>query len=261
MKTSMIKTCLFLSIMLLFSCTSDVSTKVVIVTNFGVIELQLYDNTPEHSANFKKLAEEGFYDGLLFHRVIKEFLIQSGDPSTRSASSGGQVDYTIAAEIRPEYFHKRGALVAARLPDQVDPEKTSSGSQFYIVQGRKYSDYELNMVEEQIAEGNARDMLTQYLKEEEEAMVKVGQKVDTDSVNARAIRRASAWLLENPYKMDDEIREFYKSTGGAPHLDGEYTVFGEVTKGLGVVDKIAAIETDEADRPKVSARIKKVKVK
>ena len=266
MKSSIIKTCLMLSIVLFSRCSSDGTDRVVIVTNYGNIELVLYDKTPEHTANFIKLAKEGFYDGLLFHRVINEFMIQGGDPDSKNANPGmslgrGGTGYTIPAEFVPEYIHKSGALAAARLPEQVNPSKASSGSQFYIVHGKIYSDYELDQVEEQIAEGNARDMYFQYLKEEEAAMQSAGQAVIFDSIELRATRRASAWLRENPYKMRSEDRNVYRTIGGFPHFDGEYTVFGEVVKGFDVVSKIAELETDDSERPKTDVRIRKVKVK
>ena len=265
MKSLIIRTCLFLGIMLLYSCSTDGQVKVVVVTDFGDIELQLYDKTSEHSANFIKLCKEGFYDGLLFHRVAKDCIIETGDPDSKTAISGVHLgkglDYTIPAEIFPEYIHERGALAADRLPNKDNPEKTSSGSLFYIVQGKVYSDYELDLVEIQIAEGNARNMYYQYFKEEEEAMHNAGQAVNIDSVEHRASRKASAWLLENPHKIKDENRDVYKTIGGFPIQDGEYTVFGKVTKGIEIIDKIAELETDDADRPKEDVRIVKVKVK
>ena len=265
MKSSIIRTCLLLSIMLSSNCSTEVSTKVIIVTNYGDIEIKLYDKTPEHSANFIKLAQEGFYDGLLFHRVVKECFIETGDPDSKNAVSGAQfgkgLPGSVPAEIVPEYIHKRGAIAAERLPDHDNSEKASSSSLFYIVHGKVYSDYDLDMVEIQIAEGNARSMYEQYFNEEEKAMLNNGQTLDVDSVEKRATRRASAWLLENPYKMSEEDRKIYKTIGGFPIHDGEYSVFGEVIKGFDVIDVIAELETDDADRPKTDVKIIKVKVK
>ena len=253
MKSSIFKICLFLSIALLFGCSTGDGSRVVIVTNQGSIELQLYEKTPEHTANFIKLAREGYYDGLLFHKVIKEFIIQGGDTEGSS--------FTIPAEIVPEYIHKRGALAAYRLEDQFNPSRASSGTQFYIVHGKVYSDYELDQVEIQIAEGYARDMYYQYYKEEEAVMLQSELAINLDSVDLRATRRASAWLLENPYKMRAEAREIYKTVGGFPLLDGEYTVFGEVIKGFEVINKIAEFETDYADRPKIDVKIRRIRMK
>ena len=265
MKSSMNKICLFLSIVLLSNCSSGDKSRVVIVTNYGSIELQLYDRTPAHSANFVKLATEGYYDGLLFHRVIKNFKIQGGDPDSRSASSdallgSGGLEFCVPAEFVPESIHKRGALAAYRLEDNLNPER-ASGAQFFIVQGRLYTDAELDQAEVEIGEGLARDRYFQFFAQEEAAMVEAGDAVNSDSIVARATRRASAWLLENPYRMRSEDREVYKTIGGIPLFDGEYTVFGEVIKGLNVVDKIAELETGVADRPKVDVRIKRIRVK
>jgi len=247
--------------MLLTNCSANDTAKIVIVTDYGVIELQLYDNTPLHRDNFLKLVNEGVYDGTLFHRIIKNFMIQGGDPRTKDVKAGERQDdlnYTIPAEIVPEYFHKRGALAAARTNN---PEKASSATQFYIVQGEIFTDVMLDRVEEQFAEGRARDMYYQYRQEEEAAMQSAGQTVDPNLAHTRAEQRASAYLRENPYNMKAEDRETYKTIGGSPHLDGDYTVFGEVIKGMDVVDKIAALETDDNGRPKVDVRIKSVRVK
>ena len=265
MKSSVINACLLSCALFLCNCSAKVPAKVVIITNFGEIELELYDQTPQHRDNFIKLAKEGFYDGTLFHRVIKNFMIQGGDPTSKNAQPGAQLGngspgYTVPAEFVPEYIHQRGALAAARQADHVNPTKASSGSQFYIVQGKIYTDYELDLVEVQVAEGNARNKYYQYFKEEEEAMHDGGE-IDIDSVERRASRRASAWLLENPHRIRAEAREVYKTIGGFPIQDGEYTVFGKVIKGIEVIDKIAEFETDDADRPKVDVRIIKVKVK
>ena len=241
-------------------------TKVLLKTTLGDIIIALNNETPQHRDNFIKLVNEGFYDSLLFHRVIKEFMIQGGDPNSKNARpddwlGGGGSGYTIPAEFVPEYIHKRGAIAAARMDDKFNPTKASSGSQFYIVQGKTFTDAELDQVEVRIGQQYARQMFAQYQKEEEEAMQKAGQKVDPDSAQMRAFRRASAWLIANPYHMKEEHRQIYKTIGGTPHLDGEYTVFGEVVKGMEVVDKIAELETDDISRPKIDVRIKRMKVK
>ena len=245
----------------LSNCSANDPAKIIIITDYGDIELQLYEKTPQHRDNFIKLVKEGYYDGTLFHRVIKEFMIQGGDPDSKDALpgtrlGGGGPGYTVPAEFVSEYFHKRGALAAARTNN---PEKASSGSQFYIVQGKVFTDAELDQVEIEIGTQGANQMLLQFLKEEEEAMQKAGQTVDPDSAQMRAFRRASAYLRENPYKMSEEVRQIYKTIGGSPHLDGEYTVFGEVIKGIEVIDKIAELETDDFNRPKVDVKIKKMK--
>lgn len=180
---------------------------VTISTEFGDMTLMLYNETPEHRDNFIRLVREGFYNGTLFHRVISGFMIQGGDPHSREAAPGQQVGsggpgYTLPAEIQEGLFHKKGAIAAARQGDHVNPEKRSSGSQFYIVQGRVFSHAELDMLEEQ-----------------------------------------------SGITFSPEQRNAYTTSGGTPHLDQGYTVFGEVIEGFDVIDRIASVPTGQADRP------------
>ena len=188
--------------------------------------VQLSDSTPQHRDNFVKLVEEGFYDSLLFHRVIKEFMVQGGDPQSKGASentrlgSGGP-GYTIEAEIRPDHLHIKGALAAARQGDNINPEKRSSGSQFYLVQGRPFSEVEMSGIEGRIA-----NFANEY-----------GNGLQN---------------VENgQFVYSAESREAYQRLGGTPFLDMQYTVFGYVVEGLSVIDSIAAVETDRrrGDRP------------
>lgn len=179
---------------------------VQITTDYGTIKIKLYDETPQHRDNFIKLAKEGFYNGTLFHRVIQGFMIQGGDPNSKNAPAGqplgmGDVGYTVPAEFNPALIHKKGALSAARTEN---PTKASSGCQFYIVQGKTYTDAELDQME-----------------------------------------------MRTGIKYTPAQREIYKKSGGTPHLDMNYTVYGEVTEGLDVVDKIAAVQTNRqaGDRP------------
>jgi cyclophilin family peptidyl-prolyl cis-trans isomerase len=264
MKSSSItKFFLLVSAMLLTNCSAKGPAKIIIYTEYGDIELQLYEKTPLHRDNFIKLVNEGFYNGTLFHRVIKEFMIQGGDPNSKNAKPDarlgtGDPGYTIPAEFVPEYIHKRGALAAARTNN---PMKASSGSQFYIVQGKPQTDNDIIMIEAQFGQTRANQMFTQFIKNEEEAMQKAGQTVDPNVAQERARQKASAWLRENPYHMSDADRQVYKTIGGTPKLDGEYTVFGEVIKGMEVVDKIAELETNDFDRPKKDVKIKKMRVK
>lgn len=265
MKSVIIKLCLLCCTMFLCNCSAKGPAKIVIVTEYGDIELRLYEKTPRHRDNFIKLVEEGYYDGMLFHRVIKQFMIQAGAPDSKDAKPGARLgtggpDYTVPAEFVPEYFHKRGALAAARQGDQQNPTKASSGSQFYIVQGKIYTDEELNLEESRLSMAKARPAIMEYLKGEEEAMRKAGQTVDPESRQAKLREWATKYVEEHLYRLPEEIRQAYKTIGGVPFLDTEYTVFGEVTKGMEVVDKIAAMETDPADRPKVDVKIKKVKI-
>lgn len=194
------------------------STKVLIETSMGNMTVVLYDETPEHRDNFIKLANQGFYEDLLFHRVINGFMIQAGDPDSKNAPANkplgnGGPGYTIPAEFNTKYFHKKGALSAARTGDHINPEKRSSGSQFYIVQGMKYTDMQMDSMEKQLGR-----------------------------------------------KFSKIERDTYYSLGGTPYLDTQYTVFGEVTKGLEIIDKIASVKTSANDRPVEDVKILKVSV-
>lgn len=180
-----------------------------IKTSAGTIKVKVYKECPRHQDNFVKLVNEKFYDGVLFHRVIKEFMIQTGDPDSKAAAPGAQYGvggpgYTIPAEINPAFYHKKGALAAARQGDEVNPYKASSGSQFYICQGRVMNRQQLMQLGKNFSEAAIRD---------------------------------------------------YGTIGGTPELDGEYTVFGEVTEGLDIVDKIANTATVPGDRPKKDIKI------
>ncbi len=198
----------------------DRKRDVLLQTNYGDIVIRLSDSTPLHRDNFLKLVKTHYYDGILFHRVIKNFMIQAGDPDSRNAKPGeplgnGGPGYTIPAEFRPTLFHKKGVIAAAR---DNNPEKASNGSQFYIVQGKIFTDAGLDSVE-------------------------------TYRLNGR--------------KIPPEQREVYKTIGGTPHLDQNYTVFGEVVKGLDVIDKIASVPTSKGadrDRPLEDVRIIKAKL-
>jgi cyclophilin family peptidyl-prolyl cis-trans isomerase len=201
----------------------DRKRDVELVTSMGSIVVRLSDSTPLHRDNFLKLVKQGYYDSVLFHRVINQFMIQAGDPDSKHAVSGiplgeGGPSYTVPAEFRTTLFHKKGALAAARQGDDVNPQKASSGSQFYIVQGRTFTDGKMDTLE------------TTRLK---------GRKIPADE------------------------RQVYKTIGGTPHLDQGYTVFGEVVKGLDVVDKIAAVPTskgDDRDRPLQDIKIVKARL-
>lgn len=207
--------------------TASKSQLVKIETTMGTIKVRLYDETPQHKANFIKLVQEGFYDNLLFHRVIKDFMIQGGDPLSLNADStvqlgGGGLDYTIPAEINfPEYYHKRGALAAARLGDATNPTRASSACQFYLVQGKCYTDAELTDMEHRI----------------------------------NLVLRSTT-----PFKYSEAQRRQYKTFGGSPHLDAQYTVFGEIVEGFDVLSRISAVEVGKADRPREDVRILRVKL-
>ena len=243
---------------------------VEIETNLGTIKVRLYENTPKHSENFLKLAKEKHYDGLLFHRVISDFMIQGGASDSRGAEKDKMIGisdpgYTIEAEIRPENHHIKGALAAARQGDDVNPEKKSSGEQFYIVQGKTYTDAQLDQMERQkkMTAGNKIDEeLYKPLQEEHKRYLMTGQRQKADSlVNAIHVEIEKRLSEQGTYKFSPEVRELYKSIGGTPFLDGDYTVFGEVVEGMDIIDKIAAVKTGQHDRPVEDVVILSTKLK
>lgn len=199
--------------------------KVRMETNMGNIVIELYNETPKHRDNFLKLVRAGFYDGVLFHRVIKDFMIQAGDPASKQAEANqllgdSNEPYSVPAEICfPKLFHKRGALAAAREGDDVNPERKSSAFQFYIVYGQEFNEPMLDRVQ---------------------------QRIDK--------------YTDGTVQLTPELREVYKTLGGTPHLDGQYTVYGEVVEGLDIVEKIQAVETDANDRPVKDVKIIKAEV-
>ena len=239
--------------------------KVKISTSFGDIVVRLYDETPLHRDNFLKLAREGFYDGLLFHRVIKDFMIQGGDPGSKGAPKSkplgaGDVGYTVPAEFVPSLFHKRGALAAARQGDEVNPERRSSGCQFYIVWGKTYSQGEMGQLEKQLEYQALNSAFESLVRERREEIMKMRRDRDQASLYAlqeELEKKARAMVKEQGSgKMDPERKEVYSSLGGTPFLDGQYTVFGEVETGLDVVAKIQAVATDGSDRPSKDIEMK-----
>jgi peptidyl-prolyl cis-trans isomerase B (cyclophilin B) len=233
--------------------------QIVIKTDYGNIKVKLYEKTVEHKKNFEKLAGEGFYNGLLFHRVIENFMIQGGDPDSKNVPSGqalggGSLDYTLPAEFIPEYYHKRGAVAAARKGGLMNLEKRSSASQFYIVQGDIFSHGELDTMEivknQQIKNGLVRDHLMDV--DDEIQVFRQNDDREGFALKVAEIRdRVDSLIAARNliFRFSDEQREIYTTIGGYPSLDGDYTVFGEVVEGMDVVDKIAAVETDEHDRP------------
>lgn len=232
--------------------------QVVIETEFGAITVKLHDETPEHKNNFLKLAEEGFYDGLLFHRVIENFMIQGGDPESKNAPTGtrlggGGPGYTLPAEFVPHLFHKKGAVAAARTGGPSNPEKRSSGSQFYIVQGKTFRQSELDTLEMRMNQQRREGILRDELRALEEKFSELRAQNNHEEyalLMAQTRERAdSIFATQTPVAFTDEQREIYTALGGYPSLDGEYTVFGEVVAGFDVLDKIAAVEVDANNRP------------
>ena len=234
--------------------------QVRISTNYGDIVVRLYDETPEHRDNFLKLAREGYYDGTLFHRVIKGFMIQGGDPDSKGAPAGkhlgtGGPEYTLPAEfVYPQYYHKRGVLSAARQGDQVNPERRSSGSQFYIVWGKKYNEAELNQMAKQLDGQRGQQIFNELASQHRDsiqAMYKAGDRKGLMELQNSLATETDNILKSTPgFTFTPEQVKDYTTLGGTPHLDNQYTVFGEVVEGLDVVEKIQAVATGSADRPK-----------
>ena len=244
-------------------------TLVKLETTMGNITVALYNETPKHRDNFIKLVKEGVYDSTLFHRVIKQFMIQAGDPDSKNASDtamlgSGDVGYTIPAEFNPKFFHKKGVLAAARQGDDVNPEKASSGCQFYIVTGRKFTEPQLlgmeNKINEQHEEALFDSLARQHMKEIYK-MRKAGDNAGLlelqDTLEAQARELADK---EEKFRFTPEQIKAYSTVGGAPHLDGSYTVFGEVTEGMEVVENIEIAKTNRADRPVENIRILKASI-
>lgn len=224
----------------------------------------LYDETPKHKENFIKLAKEHFYDGLLFHRVIEGFMIQGGDPQSKNAQPGqrlgnGGPGYTIDAEINPKFFHEKGALSAARLGDEMNPAKASSGSQFYIVQGKKYTEAELKTDPQKFSAGLQQFFQKPENKQYYDSLGTFYRNGDMKGYESYIVSLKPVVEQQLGIKLDKEISpemlKAYTTVGGAPHLDGGYTVFGKVIHGLDVIDKIAAVPKGQADRPVEDVRM------
>ena len=247
---------------------------VLISTNKGDVKIKLYNETPKHRDNFLKLVDDKFYEGVIFHRVINQFMIQGGDPLSKNTDSTGRVGnggpgYTLDAEIVPGLYHKKGALAAARLGDDVNPTKKSSGSQFYIVHGKTFSTTDLDKLTEQKNNQMKQKGFTDFLK-------KPKNKEYSDRFNKIQSERDQAafkLFIEEVTPLIDVIFEslpkyeytatqkaIYGTQGGAPYLDGDYTVFGEVIEGIEIVDTIAAVPVDGKSKPLEDVIIEKMKV-
>lgn len=239
-------------------------TKIELKTTLGDIIIGLYKETPKHHDNFVKLVKDGYYDGVLFHRVINQFMIQTGDGDSKTAKPGqmlgtGDPGYTVEAEfVYPKFFHKRGALAAARTADQVNPERRSSGSQFYIVTGKKYNEQQLLQMERQMDMMNKQSLFQAKAANYRDELKKLMMAKDTAAVEAlrqQLIAETEAEAAKNPVVLTPEQREAYSTIGGTPHLDNQYTVFGEVLEGMDVVAKIESVATDRNDRPSEDIKI------
>ena len=244
-------------------------TQVKLETTQGDIVVALYNETPKHRDNFIKLAKEGVYDSTLFHRVIKQFMIQAGDPDSKTANDtaslgSGDVGYTIPAEFVPKFFHRKGALAAARMGDDVNPNRESSGCQFYIVTGRKFREAQLLDMAAQKNNQRVETIFNELARKHMKEIYKLRKANDDnalmelqDSLEAQAYAMAKE---EEPFMFTPEQLAAYSTIGGAPHLDGAYTVFGEVVSGMETVEKIEITKTGRADRPIENVRILKATV-
>lgn len=238
------------------------SARVEVNTTLGSFTVLLYGDTPAHRDNFLKLVNEQFYDSTLFHRVIKDFMVQAGDPDSKTAKpgqmlGGGDPGYTLPAEIiYPKHYHKRGALAAARTSDQVNPERRSSGSQFYVVTGAKVESSQIETLQQ-----NA--IFSELIQQNRDKIQQMQQAQDWDGLQ----KLEAEFKAEIKKRIDEgrgpitaEMIKEYTTVGGAPHLDGQYTVFGEVISGMDTIDKIEKAHTSSADRPEEDIRILSMKV-
>jgi peptidylprolyl isomerase len=252
---------------IVFSCTAPVSNEnsiFSIKTTLGDIKIILYDGTPLHRDNFIKLINRGFYEGVSFHRIIKDFMIQAGDPASKSGNLKAIQDsaniYTIPAEFNRQYFHKKGALAAAREGNEINPEMRSSGTQFYIVQGIRYTDDELTQSEQKINNNIKQSLFNKIIKETTDSIKLSGKPISDGEIQEIASFKMFQYLTNNKdFKIPEDQRNAYKNIGGTPRLDGAYTVFGEVIEGLDVVDRIASVKTDSNDKPLEDVKIIKIK--
>lgn len=253
-----------IAIVLLASCHVEKDYLVTIKTNYGDMQAILYDETPKHKDNFIKLAKEGYFDSTLFHRVIKDFMIQGGDPDSKNAKPGqplglGNPGYKLPAEFNSKFSHFKGALSAARQPDERNPEKKSSGSQFYIVHGKKWTEPELTVDMKKL--GETAQLMMRYTRYDSIAqMLKtIYETQGGEAYGKKLIEMKDFIAKEMQVEVDKTVTperlEGYKTIGGAPHLDDEYTVFGMVINGLEVIDKIATQPVGRANRPTKDVRM------
>ncbi|WP_430814288.1 peptidylprolyl isomerase [Carboxylicivirga sp. RSCT41] len=234
-----------------------------ISTNMGTMKVKLYNETPEHRDNFLKLVQEKHFDGTLFYRVVKGFVIQGGSSDSRNAAPGRAIGYGKAINIDAEYhencYHKKGALCAPRQPEEVNHFKMSDVSQFYVVQGRKYTNEELDMIEKATNNPINIELKKQYYLPHKEELARL-KKEDPKAFN-KLLREIKDkinfhYSISDKVEFNEEQRQVYTTIGGTPELDGDYTVFGEVVEGLSVINKIAALAVDKNSRPRTDVKIK-----
>jgi peptidylprolyl isomerase len=243
---------------------------VLIETIYGNMKIKLYEETPLHKANFLKLVKERFFDSLLFHRVINNFMIQGGDPLSKKAKPGdslghGDVGYTVPAEFYRQLIHRKGVLCAAREGDEINPKQASSATQFYLVMGKKRTLEDLKKYEDRINKTRYLNCRREFLKTGEgqslnamhTRLLKENKSDSANVINVMMEEKIKAeYEKKGDYKFDGRQIEVYTGTGGTPHLDGTYTVFGEVIEGVEVIDRIAGVKTDTRDRPLEDIRMK-----
>ena len=239
----------------------------VISTNYGDMKAILYDDTPNHSSHFLKLVNQGYFNGTLFHRVLREFMIQGGAQDSKNAPAGAQIgggrtDMDILPEFRDHHFHKKGALAAPRRDDNVNPKKKSDASQFYIVHGKVYTQGRLDSMEMKVNVPIKNKIIREHYIPYKD---KLDELKTTDASAFNAMLDSLLHVVDSLYEaapgkffLRDDLKEAYGTIGGSHHLDGEYTVFGEVTDGLEVIDKIANLPVDDYGRPRNDAKIIKV---
>ncbi|MDR0429303.1 MAG: peptidylprolyl isomerase [Tannerellaceae bacterium] len=240
---------------------------VTITTSMGDVTVMLYEDTPLHRDNFIKLCQANEYEGIIFHRVIKEFVVQGGDPTTKERVSGklygdGDGGYTVPAEILPHYFNKRGALIDAKIPDSENPERASAGTQFCFVQGKILTDKELDEKEERINNIHRSWFYYKFLAQlkEENPTAAGNDTLQTQLANMASLMVMDTLAAQGRITIPAERREIYKTIGGVPHLDGSVTIFGEVVNGFDIVEKMSLVNTDKNDRPVTDIVIKSTKV-
>ena len=260
------------TVLFAFSLLANAQTEypvIIIETNYGTMKAVLYDDTPNHSNHFLKLVKQGYFNGTLFHRVVREFMIQGGAQDSKNAPAGAQIgggrtDMDIMPEFRDNHFHKKGALAAPRRGDNENPQKKSDASQFYIVHGKVYSPGRLDSMEMAVNVPIKNKIIRDHYLPHKDDLAKL-KATDASAFNAMldSVLHVVDSLYEaapGKFLLPEELKETYSTIGGARHLDGEYTVFGEVTEGLEVIDKIAALPVDSNNRPRSDAKIVRIYV-
>ena len=253
---------------LIAACSSQNSVTNSIIqvkTTAGDFKLMLYNETPLHRDNFINLVNTGFYDGVSFHRIINGFMVQTGDAMTKPGNTTTENDsintYTIPAEFNRKLFHKKGALAAARMGSEVNPYMKSSGTQFYVVHGKKLTEEEILSAEQEVNNRIKQAFFFKFITEITDSLSKSGVEPVQAEIQEKASLRLYDWFDdEGEYRMTQEQKDLYKSSGGTPRLDCTYTVFGEVIEGIETIDRIAEVKTDSNDRPVEDVRIIKMKV-